>query len=92
MNPILLRILIFIFCSLIGLGMVSWVGSRSKKEIYPPIKVENFKKFPSVKDECKGGICPEPEINEVSEELIRHSIKLLRESDNGDIKNLKERR
>jgi hypothetical protein len=95
MDSILLRIIIFVIFCLIGLGMVNLVGSRSvssKKELTPSIKVENFKKFPSVKDECKEGICPEPEINEVSEELIRHSMKLLRESDNGNMKNNKERR
>jgi hypothetical protein len=61
MNEILLRILIFIFCCLIGLGMVNLVGSRSKKEMIPSTKVENLKKFPSIKDEeCQDGICPEP--------------------------------
>ena len=62
MDSILLRILIFIFCCLIGLGMVNLVGSRSKKEIIPSTKVENDKIFPSVKDEkCQDGICPEPD-------------------------------
>jgi len=62
MDSILLRIIIFIFCCLIGLGMVSLVGSRSKKEIIPSTKDKNGKIFPSIKDEeCQDGICPEPE-------------------------------
>ena len=62
MNEILLRILIFIFCCLIGLGMVSLVGSRSKKEMIPSTRVENLKKFPSIKDEeCQDNICPMPD-------------------------------
>ena len=62
MDSILLRIIIFIFCCLIGLGMVNLVGSRSKKEIIPSTKVENGKIFPSVKDEeCQDNICPIPD-------------------------------
>jgi hypothetical protein len=71
------------FC-LAGFQIGNWI-SPSKED-------KNVKIFPPTKTECKGGICPEPEINEVSEELIKNSMKLLRESDNGDIKNLKERR
>ena len=54
MNIILLRIIIFLICCLIGLGMVNLVGSRSvssKKEITPSIKNE----------ECQDNICPEPD-------------------------------
>lgn len=52
MNEILLRILIFVFCCLIGLGMVSLVGSRSvvsKKEITH-----------SITEECQDNVCPVP--------------------------------